>query len=129
MDPSSVFLAANLVTHAALEEASVASAPSPLVLPLPEGSGSSLVYGPVLSGVGIKTGSLPLGIVHGVLKGLLVILSISLMKEGQSVVRGLGVKNVIGFGIDPSGSVGSSRIRSAIGSSDLVCTTSIRTSH
>ena len=84
MGPLNVCLAIDLVTHAALEEASVASTPSPLVFPLPEGSGSSLVSGPVLSGVDIKTGSLLLGMVPGVLKGLLVILSSSLMKEGRS---------------------------------------------
>ena len=84
MDPPSVCLAADLVTRAALEKAFVASTPSPLVLPLPEGSGLSLVSGLVLLGVGIKIGSLPLGMVPGVLKGLLVILSSSLMKEGRN---------------------------------------------
>ena len=121
-----VCLAADLVTRAALEEASITSTPSPFVLPLLKGFGSSLVSGPVLSGVGIKTGSLPLGTVPGVLKGLLVILSSSLMKEGQSNVRGLGMKNVTGSGVEPSGSVGSSRIHSAVGSFGHVCTTSIR---
>ena len=84
MDPPSVCLAADLVTHAALEETFVASTPSLRVLSLSEGSGLSLVSGPVLSGVGIKTGSLPLGMVPGVLKGLMVILSSSLMKERRS---------------------------------------------
>ena len=129
MDSPSVYLAADLVTCAALEEASVASAPFPLVLLLLEGFGLSLVSGPVFSGVGIKTSSLPLGTVLGVLKGLLVIFSSSLMKEGRSVVRGLGMKKVIGSGVDPSGGVGSSCIRSIVGSSDLVCTTSIRVGH
>ena len=37
MDPPGVYLVADLVTRATLEEASITSAPSPLVLPLPEG--------------------------------------------------------------------------------------------
>ena len=125
MGSPGVCLAADLVTLAALEEASLTLAPSSLVLPLPKGSNSSLVSGPVLSSVGIKTGSLPLKTIPGVLKGLLVIFLSSLMKEGQSDVRGLGVKNVTGSGIDPSGGVGRSRIHSAVGSSSFVCTTSI----
>ena len=84
MDPLGVCLAVDLVTRATFEEASVASIPSPLVLLLPEGSSSFFVSGPVLLGVGIKTRSLPLGMVSGVLKRLLIILSSSLMKEGQS---------------------------------------------
>ena len=127
MGPPGVCSAADLVTHTALEEASFTSAPSPLVCLLPEGSGLSLVSRLVLAGVGIKTGSLPLGIVPGVLKGLLVILSSSLMKEGQS--RGLGVKNETSSGVEPSDGVGSSFIRSAVGSSSPICTTSIQADH
>ena len=78
--PPGVCLIVDFVTHAALEEASITSIPFPLVLPLPEGFGLSLVSGPVLSS-DIKTESLLLGTVPGVLKGLLVILSSSLMKE------------------------------------------------
>ena len=131
MDPPRVCLAVDLVTYTALEEASVTLAPSLLILPLPEGSGSSLVSGPVLSGVGIRIGSLPLETVPSVLKGLLdwygvVILSSLLMKVGRCVCRSLGMKNVIDSGVEPSGGVGSSRIRSAVGSSGLVCTMSIR---
>ena len=69
--PPGVCLATDLVTCAALEEVSVTSAPSPLVLPLPEGSGSRLVSEPMLSGVGTRIGSLPLGTLSGVLKELL----------------------------------------------------------
>ena len=50
--PPGVCLAADLVIRAALEEVSVTSTPPLLDLPLPEGSGSRLVSGPVLSGVG-----------------------------------------------------------------------------
>ena len=89
-----VCFAADLVIRATRDEVSVASAPSLVDLLLREASGSSRVSGLVLSGVGIKTGSLMVETVPGVLKGLQVILSSSLMKEGH--IRGLGVVNMIG---------------------------------
>ena len=119
-----VCFAVDLVTHAARDEVTVASAPPPVDLPLPEASGSSCVSGPVLSGVGVKIGSLMVGIVLGVLKGLRVILSSSLMKEGRT--RSMGVMNVIGSGVEPIGGVGSSLIRSATSSSGPVCIVSIQ---
>ena len=95
VDPGVCF-AVDLVTRAARE---VASAPPSADLPLPEASGSSCVSGPMLAGVGVETGSLMVGIVLGVLKGLRVILSSSLIKEGRT--RGLGVTNEIGSGVEP----------------------------
>ena len=80
----------DLVTHAARE---VASVPPSVDLPFPEASGSSCVSGPVLAGVGVETESLMVGIVPRVLKGLQVILSSSLIKEGRT--RGLDVTNEI----------------------------------
>ena len=71
--------AADLVTCAARE---VASAPLSANLLLPEASGSSCVSGPVLSGVGVDTGSQMVKIVPRVLKGLRVIFSTSLMNKG-----------------------------------------------
>ena len=69
--PPGVCLAADLVTCVALEEVFVTSTPPPLDLPLPEGFGSLLVSGPVLSGVGMMIKNLPLKTVPSVLKGLL----------------------------------------------------------
>ena len=91
-----VCFAIELVIRAARDEVSVASAPPSVDLSLSEASGSSRVSGPVLSGIDVKTGSLTVKTVPGVLKGLRVILSSSLMKEGRT--RGLGVMNVIGSG-------------------------------
>ena len=65
-----VCFVADLVTRAARDEVSVAFAPPSVDLPLFEASGSSRVSGPVLSGVGVKTGSLTVGIVPRVLKEL-----------------------------------------------------------
>ena len=121
-----VCFAADLVTRAARDEVSVAFAPPLVDLLLPEASGSSCVSGPVLSGVGIKIGSLTVGTVPGILKELHVILSSLLMKEGQT--RGLGMTNVIGSRVEPVGGVGSSLIRSATDSSGSVCIVSIRAS-
>ena len=115
--------AADLVICAARDEVSVTSAPPLVDLPLPEASGMSRVSGPVLLGVGVKTGSLTVGTIPRVLEGLRVILSSSLMKEGRS--RDLGVTNVIGSGVEPAYGVGSSLIRSATGSSGPVCIVSI----
>ena len=77
----------------------VASTPPSTDLPLPEASDSSCVSGSVLASVGVETGSLMVGIVLGVLKGLWIILSNSLMKEGRT--RGLGVTNEICSGVEP----------------------------
>ena len=119
-----VCFATDLVICAVRDEVSVTSAPPLVDLQLPEASGSSRVSGSVLLGVGVKTGSLTVGIVPGFLKELRVILSSSLMKEGQN--RGLGVMKATSSGVDPSGGVGSSRIRSVAGSSGHVCIVSIR---
>ena len=68
----------------------VASTPPFADLPLPDASGSSCVFEPVLVGVGVDTGSRMVGIGPGVLKGRVwVILSNWLRKEGRT--RGLGV--------------------------------------
>ena len=95
VDPGVCFVV-DLVTHAVRE---VVFAPLSVDLPLPEASGSSCVSGPMLAGVGVETGSLMVEIVLGVLKGLQVILSSSLIKEGRT--RGLGVTNEIGLGVEP----------------------------
>ena len=120
VDPGVCF-AADLMTHAARD---VASAPPSADFLLPEASDSSCVSRAVLAGVGVETGSLMVGIVPEVLKGLWIILSSSLMKEGRT--RGLGVTNVIGSGVELLGGVGSFLIRSATGSSNPVCIVSIR---
>ena len=120
MDPG-VFFAVDLVTRVARE---VAFAPPSADLPLPEASGLSCISKPVLAGVGVDTRSLMVGIVHGVLKELRVILSSSLIKEG--LTRGLSVTNEIGSGIEHVGGVGSFLICSATGSAGPVCIMSIQ---
>ena len=62
----------------------VTSASFSTILPLPDASDSSYVSGPVLAGVGDDTGSRRVGIGLGVLKGLLVIFSSWLRKEGRT---------------------------------------------
>ena len=116
-----VCFAADLVTCAAKE---VASAPPSSDLLLPDASSSSCVSGPVLAGVGVDTGSRMVGIGLGVLKGLWVILSNWLRKEGRT--RGLGVTTEMGSGVEPKGGIGSSLIRSATDSSGPICIVSIR---
>ena len=91
---------------------------------LPDASGSSYVSVPVLTGVGVDTGSRKVGIGSGVLKGLWVIFSKWLRKEGRT--RGLGMATEMASGVGPEGGVGNSLIRSAAGSSGPVCTVSIR---
>ena len=118
-----VCFAADLVTRAMRDEVSVAFAPPSVDLPLPEASGSSHVSAPVLSDVGVKAGSLTVGTFPEVLKGLWVIFSSSLMKEGQT--KGLGVTNMIGSGVEPVGDMDNSLIRSAAGSSYPVCIVSV----
>ena len=108
--------AADLVTHAVRD---VASTPPSADLPLPDASASSCVSGLVLTGVGDDTRSRRVGIGHGVLKGLLVILSSWLRKDGHT--RGLGVTIEMGSRVGPEGGVGSSLIRFATGSSGPVC--------
>ena len=51
------------------------------------------------------------------------------MKVGQGVCRDLGMIMVADSRVETSDGVGSSRIRSAVGSSDPVCTTSIQAGH
>ena len=119
-----VCFAANLVIRVARDEVSVASAPPLVDLLLPEASGLSRVSEPVLLDVGVKTGSLMVRTVPGVLKGLRVILSSSLMKEEQT--RDLGVTNVIDLEVEPIGGVDSFLICSTAGSSSLVYIMSIR---
>ena len=106
----------DLMTHAARD---VASAPLFADLPLPDASGLSYVSEPVLAGVGDDTGSWKVGIGPRVLKGLLVILSSWLRKEGRT--RGLGVTTEMGLGVGPEAGVGSSLICSATGSFGPVC--------
>ena len=120
VDPGVCFVA-DLVTRVARD---VASAPPSANLLLPEASDLSCVSGPVLAGVGVDTGSVMVGIVPGVLKGLWVVLSSSLITEGHT--RGLGVTNEIGLGVEPVGGMGSSLIRSTMGSSGPVYVMSIR---
>ena len=75
-------------------------------------------------GVGVDTGSRKARIGPGVLKGLWVIFSSWLRKEGHT--RGLGVATKMGSGVGPEGGVNNSLIRFATGSSGPVCTVSIR---
>ena len=58
----------------------------------------------------------------------MVTLSNSPVKVGMGVRRNLGrgLVTVVGFGVEASGDVGSSRIRSTGCSSGLICTTSIQ---
>ena len=91
---------------------------------LSDAFGSSCVSVPVLTGVGIDTGSQKAGIGPGVLKGLWIIFSSWLRKEGRT--RGLGVATERGSDVGPEGGVGSSLIRSVAGSFGPVCIVSIR---
>ena len=91
---------------------------------LPETSGSPCVCVPVLTGVGVDTGSRNIGPGPGVLKGVLVIVSNWLRKEGRN--KGLGVATEMGSEEGPEGGVGNSLIRSAVGSFGPVCIVSIR---
>ena len=104
----------------------VASAPFSADLTLPDASGLSYVSVSVLTGVGVDIGSRKAGIGPGVLKGLRVIFSSWLRKEGCT--RGLGVATEMGSGVGPKGGVGNSLIRSAAGSSSPICIVSIRAS-
>ena len=81
-----VCFAVDLVIRVA-REISVTSTPPLVDLLLPEGSGSRLVFGPVLSGVGVKSGNLPLGIVLGVLKGLLNWVGVVILSSSQGHIH------------------------------------------
>ena len=91
---------------------------------LPETSSVSCVSVPTLTGVGEDTGSRKLGPCFGTLKGVFTMVSSCLRKEGRT--KDTGVAKEMGSGVGPAGGVGNSLIRSAICSSGLVCTTSIR---
>ena len=91
---------------------------------LPETSESPCVSVPVLKGVGVDTGSRNIGLGPRVLKGVLVIVSSCLRKEGRT--KDPGVVKEMGSGVGPEGGVGNSLIRSAIGSSGPVYMVSIR---
>ena len=91
---------------------------------LPETSGSPCVSVPTLKGVGDDTGSRNLGPGSGVLKGVFVMVSSCLRKEGRT--KDPGIAKEMGSGVRPDGGVGNSLSRSAIGSSGPVCMVSIR---
>ena len=114
-------MVADRVTRGASE---VVSVPLSTDLMLPETSGVSCVSVPTLAGVGEDTGSRKLGPCPRVLKGVFMMVSICLRKEGRT--KETGVDKEMGSGVGPEGGVGNSRIRSAICSSGPVCTTSIR---
>ena len=111
---------ADWITRAARE---VASAPFSANLTLPDASSSSCVSVPVLTGVGVNTGSRKAGIGLGILKEICAIFSNWLRKEGRT--KGLGVATEMDSGVGPKGGVGNSLIHSAAGSSGPVCTVSI----
>ena len=114
-------MAADRVTLGAKE---VVSVPLSADFALPETSGSLCVSVPMLMAVGDDTGSRNMGPGPGVLKGVFVIVSNCLRKEGRT--KEVGVAKEMGLGVGPEGGVGNSLIRSAIGSSGLVCMVSIR---
>ena len=109
------------VTRGAKE---VASVPLSADLTLPDASGLPCVSVSVLTGVGVDTGSRKAGIGPGVLKGVCIILSNWLRKEGCT--KGLGVATAMGLGVEPGGGVDNSRIHSAASYSSPVYTVSIR---
>ena len=114
-------MTANRVTLGAKE---VVSVPLCADFTLPETSGSPCVFVSVLKGVGVDIGSRNIGPGPGVLKGVLVIVSNWLRKEGRTKV--IGVATEMGSGVGPEGGVGNSLIRSSIGSSGPVCIVSIQ---
>ena len=108
----------------------VVSAPLSANFTLPETSGSPYISGspcvsvPVLTVVGVDTGSRNTGPGSGFLKGVLVIVSNRLRKEGRT--KGLGMATEMGSGVGPEGGpVGNSLIRSTVGSSGPICIVSI----
>ena len=102
----------------------VVSVPLSVDFTLPETSGSPYVSVPTLMGVGDDTGSRNMGPGPRVLKGVFVMISSCLRKEGRT--KDPGVAKEMGSGVGPEGGVCNSLIRSAIGSSSPVCTVSIR---
>ena len=85
---------------------------------------SPCVSMPVLKGVGVDTGSRNTGPGPGFLKGVLVIVSNWLKKEGRNKDLGMAIEMGSGEGLE--GGVGNSLIRSAVGSSGPVCIVSIQ---
>ena len=102
----------------------VVSVPLSADFTLPETSGSPCVSVSVLTGVGVDIGSRNIGPLPRVLKGVFVMVSSCLRKEGRTKDPRVAVE--MGSGVGPEGGVGNSLIRSAICSSGLVCTTSIQ---
>ena len=78
----------------------------------------------MLTGVGVDAGSRNTGPGPGVLKGVWVMVSNWLKKEGRTT--DLGVATVKGSGVGPEGGVDNSLIRSVAGSFGPVCIVSIR---
>ena len=91
---------------------------------LPETSGSPCVSVLMLTGVGVDIGSRNTGPGPRVLKGVLVIVSNCLRKEGRT--KDPGIAKEMGSGVGLEGGVGNSLIRSTIGSSGPVCMVSIQ---
>ena len=114
-------LAIDRVTFGARE---VVSVPLSIDFTLLETSRSPCVSVPTLTGVGDDTGSRNMGPGPGVLKGVFVIVSNCLRKEGRT--KDPRVAKEMGSGVGPEDGVGNSLIRSAIGSSGLVYMVSIR---
>ena len=114
-------MAADRVIFGARE---VVSVPLSADFTLPETSGSLGVSVLVLKGIGVDTGSRNMGLGPGVLKGVFVMVSSCLRKEGRT--KDPGVAKEMGSRVGPEGGVGNSLIRSAIGSSGPVCMVSIR---
>ena len=112
-----------VVDRVTLGAREVVSAPLSADFTLPDTSGSPCVSVPMLTGVGVDTGSRNTGPSPGVLKGVLVIVSNWLRKEGRT--KDLGVATEMGSGVGPEGGVGNSLIRSTVGSSGPVCIVSI----
>ena len=102
----------------------VVSVPLSADFTLPETSGLPCVFVLVLKGVGLDTGSRNTGPGPDVLKGVPVIVSNSLRKEGRAKV--IGVVTEMGSRVGLGGGIGNSLIHSAAGSSGPVCIVSIR---
>ena len=116
-------MAADRVTLGARE---VVSVPLSADFTLPETSRSPCVSVPMLTAVGDDTGSRNMGPGPRVLKGVFVIISSCLRKEGHT--KEVGVAKEMGSGVGLEGGVGNSLIHSTIGSSGPVCIVSIRAS-
>ena len=114
-------MAADQVTLGARE---VVSVPLFADFTLPETSRLPCVSVPMLTAVGDDAGSRNMGPGPGILKGVFMIVSSCLRKEGRT--KEVGVAKEMGSGMRPEGGVGNSFIRSAIGSSGPLCMVSIR---